>query len=100
MLYVENSSQEVSFVDLFSAVHRPLGSSGAKGSRRRKRSCGEWSRNGIAEFLLKGVKPDSDNVQGLMKEVIEAGFKKMAREDALAIADYLKSIPPIRNKIK
>jgi hypothetical protein len=24
----------------------------------------------------------------------------MRREDALAIADYLKSIPPIKNKIK
>ena len=35
-----------------------------------------------------------------MDEVIEAGFKNMKREDALAIADYLKSIPPIKNKIK
>jgi hypothetical protein len=28
------------------------------------------------------------------------GFKDMKREDALAIADYLKSIPPIKNKTK
>ena len=61
---------------------------------------GEWSRNDIAEFLMTGTKPDLDNVQGLMAEVIEAGYKHMKREDALAIADYIKSIPPIVNKIK
>ena len=64
---------------------------------------GEWDREEIAELLLTGIKPDSDNVQGLMDEVIEGtplGFKDMKREDALAIADYLKSIPPIVNKIK
>ncbi len=61
---------------------------------------GEWSRNDIAELLLTGTKPDLDNVEGLMAEVIEAGFKNMKREDALAIADYIKSIAPIKNKIK
>jgi hypothetical protein len=36
-----------------------------------------------------------------MEEVIEGvsvGYKHMTREDALAIADYLKSIRPIVNK--
>ena len=60
---------------------------------------GEWRREEIADLLLTGMKPDLDNVQGLMAEVIEAGYKKMRKEDALAIADYLKSIPPIVNKI-
>ena len=61
---------------------------------------GEWSRNDIAELLLTGSKPDLDNIQGLMAEVTEAGYKHMTRDDALAIADYLKSIPPIKNKIR
>jgi len=64
---------------------------------------GEWSREEIAELIVTGIKPDADNVQGLMDEVIEGtplGYKDMKREDALAIADYLKSIPPIVNKIK
>jgi len=61
---------------------------------------GEWNRNDIAELLLTGTKPDGDKVEGLMAEVIEAGFRKMSREDALAIADYLKSIQPIKNRIK
>lgn len=59
---------------------------------------GDWSRDDIAELILTGTKPDLDNVQGLMAEVIEAGFKNMKREDALAIADYIKTIPPVVNK--
>jgi hypothetical protein len=61
---------------------------------------GEWSREDIAEFIRTGTKPDLDNAQGLMEEVVEAGYKQMKKEDALAIADYLKSVPPIFNKIK
>jgi len=63
---------------------------------------GEWSRDEIADLTLTGFKPNLDNVQGLMEEVIEGvsqGYKNMTREDALAIADYLKSIRPISNKI-
>jgi hypothetical protein len=64
---------------------------------------GNWSREEIAELLRTGTKPDLDNVQGLMDEVIQGtthGYKGMTKEDALAIADYLKSIPPIKNKIQ
>ncbi len=64
---------------------------------------GDWKREEIAELLLTGVKPDFDNVQGLMEEVIRGtthGYKDMTKEDVLAIADYLKSIPAIKNKIK
>jgi len=61
---------------------------------------GDWKREDIAEILLTATKPDLDNVQGLMSEVVEAGYKKMKREDALAIADYLKSIKPVKNKIE
>jgi mono/diheme cytochrome c family protein len=62
---------------------------------------GEWKREDIAELIRTGIKPDLDNVQGLMAEVIQGaphGFKDMKREDALAIADYLKSLPAIKNK--
>lgn len=64
---------------------------------------GAWRREDIAELLTKGTKPDLDYVRGLMYDVIEGtshGYRNMSREDALAIADYLKSIPAIKNKIK
>lgn len=64
---------------------------------------GKWSRDEIAHLTLTGFKPNLDNVQGLMEEVIEGvsvGYKNMTRQDALAVADYLKSIRPIVNKVK
>jgi mono/diheme cytochrome c family protein len=61
---------------------------------------GDWKREDIVELLINGTKPDLDNVQGLMAEVIERGYKNMTKEDAFAIADYLKSVPPIKNKIQ
>jgi len=54
----------------------------------------------IAEVLVSGTKPDLDNVQGLMYEVVQGtphGYKDMKKEDALAIADYLQTIPAIAN---
>jgi len=81
----------------------PLGQSIPNITPDRETGIGDWKREEIAELLLKGVKPDFDNVQGLMEEVIQGaphGYKDMRKEDALAIADYLKSIPPIKNIIK
>ena len=50
-----------------------------------------------------GNRPDGDVAGGLMAEVIEgtlAGYKDLTKADRLAIARYLKTIPPIRNKIE
>jgi mono/diheme cytochrome c family protein len=85
---------------LAGAKKGPLGGEIPNITPDKETGIGDWSRNDIAELLLTGTKPDLDRVEGLMAEVIEAGFKNMKREDALAIADYLKSIPPIQNKIK
>ena len=63
-----------------------------------------WSEEQIAEFLETGLKPDGDVVQGLMDEVINGtgplgGYKALTKADRLAIAQYLKAVPPVRNKI-
>ena len=63
---------------------------------------GKWSVEEIADYLGSGNKPDGDVAGGLMAEVIEgtlAGYKDLTQADRLAIAQYLKTIPPIRNKI-
>ena len=80
--------------------HGPLGETVPNITPDKDSGIGEWKREDIAELLLTGNKPDLDNVQGLMAEVIDQGFKNMAKPDALAIADYLKTIPPIKNKVK
>ena len=61
-----------------------------------------WTVPQIAEYLATGNKPDGDVAGSLMGEVIQgttAGYKDLTESDRLAIAQYLKSIPAIRNKI-
>jgi mono/diheme cytochrome c family protein len=81
----------------------PLGEAVPNITPDQETGIADWKREDIAELLLTGTKPDLDNVQGLMAEVIQGtayGYKDMRREDALAIADYLKSVPPLKNKIE
>ena len=81
----------------------PLGEAVPNITPDKETGIGDWRRQDIAELLLTGVKPDGDNVQGLMAEVVEGvshGYKDMKKEDALAIAEYLQSIPPIKNQVK
>jgi mono/diheme cytochrome c family protein len=61
-----------------------------------------WSEEQIAEYMGTGNKPDGDVAGGLMGEVIQgtsAGYKDLTTADRLAMARYLKTIPPIKNKI-
>jgi mono/diheme cytochrome c family protein len=81
----------------------PLGQAVANITPDKVTGIGDWKNDDIVELLHTGTKPDLDSVQGLMYEVIQGtsgGYKEMKREDALAIAQYLKSIAPIRNKIR
>jgi len=63
---------------------------------------GKWSVEEIAEYLGTGSKPDGDVAGGLMAEVIEgtlAGYKDLTKADRLAIAEFLKTIPAVSNKV-
>ena len=51
-----------------------------------------WSVEEIAEYLKTGTKPDFDNAQGPMDEVIQDATKHLTDEDRRAIALYLKSL--------
>ena len=62
----------------------------------------QWSEEEIADYLGTGNKPDGDVAGGLMGEMIDgtlSGYKDLTKADRLAIARYLKTIPPIKNKI-
>ena len=64
---------------------------------------GEWTVDQIADFLATGNTPDGDVAGDLMGELIQGkggGYKDLTQADRLAIAQYLKTIPPIRNKIQ
>ncbi|MFP6688367.1 MAG: cytochrome C, partial [Alphaproteobacteria bacterium] len=51
-------------------------------------------------FFQSGLKPDGDDVQGEMRDVIEDGLSHLSKEDLQAIAAYLKSVPAIRHAVR
>jgi mono/diheme cytochrome c family protein len=59
---------------------------------------GRWSRNEIARYLRTGSRPDGGLAQSLMAGLIFSSFSHLTREEAHAIATYLKSIPPVRHR--
>lgn len=56
---------------------------------------GDWSKGDLVSFFETGMKPNFDDVQGEMAEVITEGTSKLTPEDRDAIAEYLLSLPPI-----
>jgi mono/diheme cytochrome c family protein len=60
---------------------------------------GDWSTTDLVWYLQTGLKPDGDDTQGLMSEMIEHGFQHVPETDLRAIAAYLRSLAPIANKV-
>ncbi len=59
---------------------------------------GDWSRDELLEFLKFGELPDGEYAVGSMEPVIE-GIRHLTPEDRDALTDYLRSVPPIENRI-
>ncbi len=60
---------------------------------------GAWSQDQLVFFLKMGTKPDYEAAEGLMAEAIEDGLSHLSGDDLNAIAYYIKSLPPISNKV-
>lgn len=60
---------------------------------------GNWSPSDISTYLQTGQDPEGDFAGSLMAEVIEHGTSAMTAKDLAAIAEYLKTVKPIRNKV-
>jgi mono/diheme cytochrome c family protein len=54
---------------------------------------GKWSVSDIEYFLQTGMYPDGDFVGSSMSAVIDNNTSRLTKEDRLAIASYLKSVP-------
>jgi mono/diheme cytochrome c family protein len=59
-----------------------------------QKGIGDWSETDIAYFLETGQLPDGDSVGGSMVRVIR-NVSQLSPEDRAAIADYIKSLPPV-----
>jgi mono/diheme cytochrome c family protein len=57
---------------------------------------GKWTREQIATAITTGKTPDG---RILAPPMPVASFRHLTHEDALAIAAYLKSLPPIKNTV-
>jgi mono/diheme cytochrome c family protein len=55
---------------------------------------GDWSVTDFSYFLQTGQLPDGDSAGGSMARVIR-NISQLSAEDRAAIADYLKSLPPV-----
>jgi mono/diheme cytochrome c family protein len=65
---------------------------------------GDWDTDDIMNVVTFGRLPDFDNVQGLMAEVVDGrdggpGYKNAPESDRRAIAEYVRSVPPIDNPV-
>lgn len=61
---------------------------------------GSWSVPDMVWFLQTSFKPDGNDAQGLMGELVEHGYRYLQESDLEAIAEYLRSLPPIDNEVK
>jgi mono/diheme cytochrome c family protein len=61
---------------------------------------GKWSESAVIEVLKSGLLPDGDTVGGAMTDVVNHGTSHLTDQDLRAIAVYLKSVKPVRNKVE
>lgn len=83
-----------SLKDFAMSGSRGAGSLAPNLTSHREQGLGKWSEGSWAFFLKTGFKPDFDDVQGPMAEVIEHSTSQMTDEDRIAIAVYFRSLPP------
>jgi mono/diheme cytochrome c family protein len=57
---------------------------------------GNWSADEIVAAITKGVRPDGRELAPIMPWHY---FAALTKDDAYAIAAYLKSLPPMKNKV-
>jgi len=66
----------------------------------RSDGIGRWSASDIDYFLEIGMLPDGDFAGSSMVDVIEDNTSQLTREDRLAIAAYLKSLPALESETR
>lgn len=65
----------------------------------RKTGIGRWSVRDIAYYLETGMTPDGDFAGDVMADVIDNGLRHLTKDDLLAIATYVKSLPPVEHAV-
>ena len=58
---------------------------------------GNWTSDDIVTAIQTGIRPDGRQLAPIMPWM---AFSKLSKDDAYAIAAYLKSLPPVNNKVQ
>ena len=58
---------------------------------------GNWTSDDIVTAIQTGTRPDGRQLAPIMPWM---AFSKLSKDDAYAIAAYLKSLPPVNNKVQ
>ena len=62
---------------------------------------GRWSEGDLDSLFSIGMLPDGDFVgEGCMGEVVEETTSRWSAADRKAAITYIRSLPPIRNRVK
>jgi mono/diheme cytochrome c family protein len=61
---------------------------------------GGWPRGDIAYYFQTGADPDGDYAGGEMAEVIDEGLSRLDPSDLEAMAEYLRSLPPVAHSVE
>ncbi len=87
-------------LQLAGSVEGPEGQLAPNITPHEETGIGAWSKADVVWYLEMGLKPDGDDTQGLMSEVIEHGYANLPTSDLEAIAEYLASVPAIENRLR
>ncbi len=66
----------------------------------KKTGIGKWSKDELVTYLESGLKPDGDSAGDLMAEVIDNGLKYLRKDDLVAIAEYVLTLPPVEHAVR
>jgi mono/diheme cytochrome c family protein len=66
---------------------------------------GGWDEDDVVALLESGLKPNFDNVQGLMAEIVDGigggpGLGRAPAGDLRAIASYVKKVPAVVHRVE
>ena len=61
---------------------------------------GDWSTGDLVQYLQSGLAPDGDTAGSVMAEFIDDGLSHLTQSDLQAIAEYIRSLPPIEHEIQ
>jgi len=65
-----------------------------------KTGISDWSAGDLVTYFQTGLTPGGDSAGSIMADVIDDGLSHMRKEDLKAIAEFIKSLPPIEHLMR